>query len=127
MAKTSVAAKPANEGEGNKTAARQYNKAQRNFVESGQVDEKARDAERALDGPERAELEAAEAIGKSRAAGEDPEITQVAGDSEKVRARAYEIWEHEGRPHGRDHDHWRQAEREVGNDKTKPVQTLRPS
>ena len=33
---------PRNEGEGNKTAAREYNEAQRRFVESGKVDEKAR-------------------------------------------------------------------------------------
>ena len=38
-----------NEGEGNKTAARKYNEAQQRFVESGQVDGKAREAERALD------------------------------------------------------------------------------
>ena len=30
-----------NEGEGNKTAAREYNKAQRRFVQSGKVEEKA--------------------------------------------------------------------------------------
>ena len=32
---------------------------------------------------------------------------------EHVRRRAYELWECEGRPAGRDHDHWLQAEREV--------------
>ena len=37
-----------NEGEGNRTAARAYNKAQRRFVESQPVEEKARRAERAL-------------------------------------------------------------------------------
>ena len=31
-----------NEGEGNKTAAREYNEVQRRFAESGKVDEKAR-------------------------------------------------------------------------------------
>jgi len=49
-----------NEGEGNKTAAREYNQAQRRFVESGKVDEKAREAEKSLD-TEKAELERAEA------------------------------------------------------------------
>ena len=29
--------------------------------------------------------------------------------------RAYEIWEHEGRPHGRDKAHWFLAEAEVSN------------
>lgn len=27
--------------------------------------------------------------------------------------RAYQIWEREGRPHGRDQDHWHRAEREI--------------
>jgi hypothetical protein len=63
-----------NEGEGNRTAAREYNEAQRRFVESGKVDEKAREAERAMEGPERRELEDAELVGKRHAAKEDPEI-----------------------------------------------------
>ena len=32
---------------------------------------------------------------------------------ERVRRRAYELWESEGRPAGREHDHWFQAEHEV--------------
>ena len=63
-----------NEGEGNKTAGRQYNEAQRRFVESGQVEDKAREAEKALEGPEKAELQKAEAIGKDRSAGEDSKV-----------------------------------------------------
>jgi hypothetical protein len=63
-----------NEGEGNKTAGRQYNEAQRRFVESGQVEDKAREAEEALDGAEKAELQKAEAIGKGHSAGEDPKV-----------------------------------------------------
>ena len=114
MARTSATTSSTNEGEGNKTAAREYNDAQQRFVNSGQVDEKAREAARALDGPERPELEAAEAIGKSHAAGEHP---QVAGaNAEKIRIRADEIWEGEGRPDGRDRDHWQQAERELADD-----------
>lgn len=65
-----------NEGEGNRTAARQYNKAQRRFVESGKVEEKAHEAEHALDTPERSVMERAEAIGKSHKQAEDPEITR---------------------------------------------------
>jgi hypothetical protein len=110
MAKSETAA-PANEGEGNKTAAREYNEAQQRFVEAGRVDEKAREAEQALDGPERPELEEAEAIGKSHIAEEDPQITQP--DEEKIRGRAYAIWEREGRPVGRDDEHWHQAEKDV--------------
>jgi hypothetical protein len=32
---------------------------------------------------------------------------------ETVQIRAYQIWEAEGRPHGRDQAHWYQAEREL--------------
>jgi hypothetical protein len=67
-----------NEGEGNRTAARQYNEAQRRFVESGKADEKAREAEHALDTPEKKVMERAEAVGKSHKRGEDPEITRKA-------------------------------------------------
>jgi hypothetical protein len=64
-----------NEGEGNRTAARAYNKAQQRFVRSGKVEEKAREAERDLrDRDVRRELEHAEAIGKRHAAEEDPEV-----------------------------------------------------
>jgi len=31
----------------------------------------------------------------------------------KIRARAHEIWEHEGRPAGRAELHWEQARREI--------------
>ena len=65
-----------NEGEGNRTAARQYNEAQRRFVESGKVDKKAHEAEHALDTPEKSVMERAEAIGKSHKRAEDPEITR---------------------------------------------------
>jgi hypothetical protein len=61
-----------NEGEGNKTAAREYNEAQRRFVKSGQVEEKAREAQEALDGAQRKELEEAELVGRRHSRGEDP-------------------------------------------------------
>jgi hypothetical protein len=66
-----------NEGEGNKTAALEYNEAQRRFVESGKVEEKAREAARAMASPERAELERAEAIGKQ---GRAHTLPQQAGE-----------------------------------------------
>lgn len=31
---------------------------------------------------------------------------------DRVRTRAYELWEKEGRPHGKDKEHWVEAERE---------------
>lgn len=63
-----------NEGEGNKTSARQYNEAQRQFVRSGKVEEQANAAGRALDSAERSELEHAELVGKSHVRAEDPAV-----------------------------------------------------
>ena len=34
-------------------------------------------------------------------------------DDEMIRQRAYEIWEREGRPHGREAEHWRMAAEEL--------------
>lgn len=112
MAETSQTTTPANEGEGNKTAAREYNEAQRRFAKSGRVEDKARDAERALEGPERRELEEAEAIGKSHVAEEDP---MLRADEERVKARAYEIWDQEGRPEGKRDEHWYRAAKEIAD------------
>jgi hypothetical protein len=64
----------ANEGEGNRSAARAYNKAQQDFVKTGQVAEKAREAEDALEGREGEDLRRAEAEGKRHTHGEDPQI-----------------------------------------------------
>jgi hypothetical protein len=62
-----------NEGEGNRTAAKAYNKGVQDFVKSGRVDKAAKDAERAVEGSEHDELEAAERKGKSHAKEFDPE------------------------------------------------------
>jgi len=35
---------------------------------------------------------------------------------DRVRERAYRLWEQEGRPHGRHQDHWQQASQEVGDE-----------
>lgn len=46
-------------------------------------------------------------------------------DSEReaqVRERAYEIWESEGRPDGRDAAHWERAEREIAGGSPVPPQ-----
>jgi hypothetical protein len=64
-----------NEGEGNHTAAREYNQAQQRFIRLGQVDRRAHEAERDMrDRDIRRELEHAEAIGKRHIAEEDPEV-----------------------------------------------------
>ena len=43
-------------------------------------------------------------------------------DHDKIRARAYEIWDREGRQHGRADEHWSQAEREIGAPEAGSVQ-----
>jgi hypothetical protein len=64
-----------NQGEGNRTAAREYNEAQQRFVRSGKVDQKAREAARDMDKDTiRRELEHAETIGRRHSANEDPEV-----------------------------------------------------
>jgi hypothetical protein len=63
----------ANEGEGNRTAARQYNEAQQPFVRSGKVEKKAREAQKAIEGEEGKELREAELVGRQRVAEKDPE------------------------------------------------------
>jgi hypothetical protein len=57
---------PDMQGEGNRDAAREYNESQREFVQSGQVDEAARDAEPQSE-EERREMERAEREGRSHA------------------------------------------------------------
>jgi hypothetical protein len=61
------AASSANEGEGSRTAARDYNRRTERFIQSGKVDESAKKAERAVESGEREQLSDAEKIGKSHA------------------------------------------------------------
>ena len=35
---------------------------------------------------------------------------------QRIRERAHALWEQEGRPHGRQEEHWRQASQEVGDE-----------
>jgi hypothetical protein len=65
-----------NEGEGSRTAAREYDRAAEKFAKSGKVEEKAREARDAVDSPESSELERAEAEGRRHAKGEDPAVNQ---------------------------------------------------
>jgi len=53
-----------NEGEGSRTAARRYDAGVRQTVRSGQVESKARQAAKALEGPEGNDLRRAEAKAK---------------------------------------------------------------
>ena len=38
----------------------------------------------------------------------------MSGREDRIRARAYQLWETDGRPDGREQQHWEQACREVG-------------
>lgn len=40
-------------------------------------------------------------------------------DKQAVQALSYQIWEREGRPHGRDLEHWLQAEAELAREQAK--------
>jgi hypothetical protein len=73
-AKTTNPSSGPNEGEGNRTAAREFNAEERKFVASGQVEKKAREAQEAFDGKEGDELRRAEELGKSHSKGEDPKL-----------------------------------------------------
>jgi hypothetical protein len=46
-------------------------------------------------------------------------------DKQRIRERAYQLWEREGRPHGRHMDHWVQAEQET-QDGQRPEGSGRP-
>ena len=63
-----------NEGEGNRTAAREYNDAAHRFVQSGRVQENSERAKSAVEGSEKAELDRAEKVGKSKLREEDPAV-----------------------------------------------------
>lgn len=56
-----------NEGEGSRTAAKDYNERTGKFIRSGRVAASAKEAERAMEGKERSELEKAETFGKRHA------------------------------------------------------------
>ncbi len=45
--------------------------------------------------------------------GDQMKGTRVEAIRNLIATRAYELWENEGQPHGRDQIHWRQAEHEI--------------
>ena len=71
--KDKTAKNPDLQGEGNYEATRRYDKATTDFVQSGKVDQAARDA-RPKDAAEAESLRKAEEEGKSHAKGEDPAL-----------------------------------------------------
>lgn len=56
--------KSPNEGEGSRSAARDYNRRTERFIHDGRVDKSAEEAKRAVDSPERDDLQEAEKIGR---------------------------------------------------------------
>ena len=63
------------EGEGSYSGTKDFNERQRKFVESGKVDEAAREAEPQSE-QEKHEMQKAERIGKQHAKGEDPALRE---------------------------------------------------
>jgi len=45
---------------------------------------------------------------------------------QRIRERAYQFWLREGRPDGRDAEHWRQAEREIAAESRAPEESRAP-
>ena len=66
---------PEKGGEGNREADRRYREATKEYISRGDVEEAAREAQRALD-EEADELKAAEKEGRSHIAEEDPEVSK---------------------------------------------------
>ena len=64
------------EGEGSYSGTKDYNERTKRFIESGKVDQAARNAEPKSE-EEREAMQEAERIGKSRSKGEDPELNQT--------------------------------------------------
>jgi hypothetical protein len=60
--------------------------------------------------------------GQDRALELEQSMTQPT--EKEIMARAYEIWERNGRPDGREDEFWHQAEQELRNeDKSSPLRT----
>jgi hypothetical protein len=70
----SPAGSQANEGEGNRTATRAYNRKAKAFAENGPVEQQAQKAKADLNGPAGEELREAELVGRSHSHGEDPAV-----------------------------------------------------
>ncbi|SNB78351.1 Protein of unknown function [Arboricoccus pini] len=51
----------------------------------------------------------------------------MADREERIRKRAYEIWQREGEPHGRDQDYWHRAIAELGEEDVGEVEVALPA
>lgn len=86
-AELAAAGPQGNEGEGSRTAALAYDHSQTEFAERADVTGLAEAAATALDGPEGTELRAAEAAGRARSKGEDPELSKKPAKAPKAAAK----------------------------------------
>ena len=48
-------------------------------------------------------------------------------DEERIRRKAYELWQADGRPYGRDLDHWQQAEEIIAIEDSRDTTLLPPN
>jgi hypothetical protein len=65
---------PKVEGEGSYSGAREYDRGAEKTAKSGKVTQKAKEAKRAVEGPDGADLARAEEEGKRHSYGEDPAL-----------------------------------------------------
>jgi hypothetical protein len=63
-----------NEGEGSRTAAKEYNERTKEFTQREDVEGKAKEAKKALEGGEAKDLHDADKAGREHAADEDPQV-----------------------------------------------------
>jgi hypothetical protein len=55
------------------------------------------------------------------------ELRMLKPTEQEIAERAFDIWEHHGRPQGREDEFWRQAELELRNlDRSHPLQIAEP-
>jgi Protein of unknown function (DUF2934) len=65
-------------------------------------------------------------FGDSLREGAQAVLDKAAELQSRIRERAYAIWEREGRKHGSDQDHWREAEREIAQEKAEAPKPSAP-
>ena len=85
-AELAAAGPQGNEGEGSRTAALAFDRSQTQFAKTADVASKAAAARKALEGAEGTELRQAEAEGKARSRGEDPQLSQKSAKGPAKRA-----------------------------------------
>jgi Protein of unknown function (DUF2934) len=65
----------------------------------------------------RLEASSGQPISRSRIMSDDPQKNTPAREN-RIRERAYHLWEADGRPEGREQEYWEQAEAMVGKEES---------